>query len=413
MQHGVPRLVVVAGGAATAADASTIADAIAPMARRAAEKFGLAESRVTVLYDWSASEEDVASGFAATVQAVREAAEHGPAIVVPFNFSRRLTTMMADWTRLESALASIPGARFDGAGIVPHENVVRWMKRTANAHLPLAQDEIGVILVPHGSDYNWNEAMRAAMAPIRERYVTEDAFSMVDPFVVERAVRKLEDRGVKAAVLLRVFSLESSFKEQAEYVLGLRPEYRGPHAERISSHLLFATSGGMEAHPLLAEVMLERALEVSEDPASETVVLVAHGTGGDAQNDHWLKNLSTIADYIKSHNPGFRDVRFHTLREDWPEKRAESVEALRKSVADASSNGGIALVVPVRTIDQGPEGQFLEGLTYRHGRGFAPHTKFVEWLEEMIQNGVSRLGASADVAQASRQAHNELQHTRH
>lgn len=415
VQHGVPRLVVVASGAATVDDANAIIQAVEPMARRAAEKFGLADAGVTVIYDWSASSEDAAAGFANTIQTVKAAAEHGPALVVPFNFSRRLTTMMADWTRLEGGLAAIDGAKHDGVGIIPHENVARWLTRTANSYLPLTQDDIGIILVPHGSDYNWNQAMRAAMAPIRDRYVTEEAFSMVDPFVVERAVRKLEKKGVKAAVLLRIFSLESSFKNQAEYVLGLRPEYRGPHAERISSHLLFSTTGGMEAHPLLQEAMLERALEVSENPSRETVVLVAHGTGGDAQNEHWLKNLATIADYIRSHNPDFRDVKFHTLREDWPDKREASVEALRASVEKASENGGIALVIPVRTIDQGPEAAFLEGLTFRHGTGFAPHVKFVQWLEETIQDGVSILKADEDVAQTTSTTADDrgMVHSRH
>ena len=169
VQHGVPRLVVVASGAATVDDANAIIQAVEPMARRAAEKFGLADASVTVVYDWSASSEDAAAGLENTIQTVRAAAEHGPAIVVPFNFSRRLTTMMADWTRLEGGLAAIDGAKHDGLGIIPHENVPRWLTRTANSYLPLTQDDIGIILVPHGSDYNWNQAMRAAMAAGSER----------------------------------------------------------------------------------------------------------------------------------------------------------------------------------------------------------------------------------------------------
>lgn len=397
MQHGVPRLVVVASGAQTEADAKSIATALEPMARRAAEKFGLAESFVEVLYAWSAPDETFASAFDRVTETVEHAGVHGEALVVPFNLAPRLTTMMADWTRLQGRLSAIPAARFDGAGVVPHENVARWMIRTAHAHLPLAAEDIGVILVPHGSDYNWNEAMRSAMAPIRDRYVTEDAFSMVDPYVVERAVRRLEKKGVKAAVLVRVFSLESSFQAQAEYVLGLRDEYRGPHAERISSHLLFATTGGMEAHPLLAEVMLERALEISEDPSRETVVLVAHGTGGDAQNLHWMDNLERIATYIRSQDVPFRDVTYHTWREDWPDKREASIEAIRTMVADAAADGGTALVVPVRTIDRGPEADFLDGLTFRHGTGFAPHPNFVRWLDEMIQAGIQQLRDGGEV----------------
>ncbi|ODS33089.1 MAG: hypothetical protein SCARUB_01788 [Candidatus Scalindua rubra] len=58
--------------------------------------------------------------------------------------------------------------------------------------------------------------MRQGIATLRDEYITEDAFSMVDPFVVERAVRRLEKRGVKAALLVRIFSLEASFRERGE-----------------------------------------------------------------------------------------------------------------------------------------------------------------------------------------------------
>ena len=405
MQHGVPRLVVVAGGAGTADDEAAIRADLAPLARRAAEKFGLAGAEVVVLYDWSAPAADRAAAMERIVAAAGDAAVHGPALVVPFNFAARLTTMMADWTRLRGSLSAVAGAVHDGAGVLPHPNVERWLVRSANTYRPLAKEEIGLILVPHGSDHNWNEAMRAAMAPIREKYVTEEAFSMVDPFVVERAVRRLEAKGVKAAVLLRIFSLESSFRDQAEYVLGLREEYRGPHAERIASHLRFATRGGLEAHPLLAEAMLARAREISEDPSKETVVLVAHGTGGDAADAHWMRNLETIADHIRTRSReegrAFRDVRFHTWREDWPDKREASVRAIRGMVEEAGRDGGTALVIPVRTIDRGPEADFLEGLTYRHGTGFAPHPGFVQWLEEMIAQGMADLAVPAPGAETA------------
>src|SRR5690554_635911 len=52
MQRGVPRLVVVGSGAASAEEEAAIRADLEPAARRAAEKFGLAASRVAVLYEW-------------------------------------------------------------------------------------------------------------------------------------------------------------------------------------------------------------------------------------------------------------------------------------------------------------------------------------------------------------------------
>jgi hypothetical protein len=308
-----------------------------------------------------------------------------------------MTAVMAEWARLHHRLSGVANAVSDGQGVIPHENVLRWLLHGANGYRPLSKEEVGVILVPHGSDYNWNEAMRAAMAPIRARYVTEDAFSMVEPEVVERAVRRLEEKGMKAAVLVRIFSMESSFQNQAEYLLGLRDEYRGPHAGRIASHLRFATVGGLEAHPYLAEALLDRAREVSREPQKETVILVAHGSGDDAENARWMENLEAIAGHLRTHG-AFRDVRFHTWREDWPDKREPAVRTIRGMVEEAARDGGTALVIPARTIGQGPEAEYLEGLTYRHGTGFAPHPAFVRWLEEMIEQGISALSEPASEA---------------
>src|SRR5690606_21958518 len=90
MHHGVPRLVLIAGGAETVEDAHAIEGALAAMARRASEKFGLASATIQVLYDWSAPDSLVEGGFRAAIDATQAAAVHGEAIVVPFNFATRL-----------------------------------------------------------------------------------------------------------------------------------------------------------------------------------------------------------------------------------------------------------------------------------------------------------------------------------
>jgi hypothetical protein len=275
---------------------------------------------------------------------------------------------------------------------------------------PLKRDEIGVVFMPHGADSTWNANMQAALAPLSVHYVTANAYSMADADKVEAALRELEAKGMRAAVIVRIFSLESSFRTATEYMIGLGPDrqqdaHAGHHMSgsgsrghymspprRIDTPLQVVTTGGMEAHPLLGEAMADRVRALSTHPERETVILTGHGAAADADDAHWMKNLAVIADIIrKVTGLPFRDIKMGTWREDWPEKRDASVARIRRLVEEAGQDGGTALVIPVRTIGQGPEDRWLEGLEYRLGEGFAPHPAFVKWVASEIEEGVAEL----------------------
>lgn len=245
--------------------------------------------------------------------------------------------------------------------------------------------------MPHGSDYNWNETMREAIKPLFDKYKIEYAFSMADPMIIGQAVKKLEKRGCRAIMVLRVFSLESSFREKTEYMLGLI-DRAGRPVKRISSESVFVTLGGTGDHPLFAETLLHRAKELSKAPEKETVILLAHGTDDDDRNRQWMDILNSLADRMRANGGSkFKDIQHYTWREDWPDKREEAVEVIRSMVSDAASDGGAAIVVPGRTTGRGPGDKYLKGLEYRYATGFAPHKNFTKWVEEKIEEGIDSL----------------------
>ncbi len=383
------RLVLVGAGADSRASADSIRDALAPLADRATRKFGMADSaRVEVLYHGSAPDSLAGTGLEAVGDGAGAVASDGVTpVVVPFGFARRYTAMMSDWNWLGRSVAP-HGAAYSGHPVLPHDAAADWLRRTATRHRTLERDEVGVIFVPHGSDYNWNETMREGIAPVAEDYMSEEAFSMVDPVVLERAIRSLEDRGAKAAVVVRIFSLESSFRKKARYVMGLRPDYpRFPH--RIRTHLELHTLGGIETSPHLVDALADRVRSLSEAPSRETVIVLAHGAGDSARHEHWMDNLEEIAGGLAERTGNrFRDYRYHSWREDWPEHREESLETIRGMVREASEGEGTAIVVPARTAASGPARANLEGLDFRYGTGFAPHPAFAEWLRRTVEEGM-------------------------
>jgi hypothetical protein len=289
-------------------------------------------------------------------------------------------------------------------------------------------EDFGFVFLAHGSDYHWNETMRENVAALGKRYKIEFAFSMADQPTIERAVRRLEQRGARAIGVVRVFGLASSFKTGIENILGVHAEHmlagendaasrvvatpsgsraaplasashgHGGHetgaTPRIRSSALLATLGGMEDHRYFAQALLERAKALSKDPRRETIILTAHGAGDDASNDHWRQLLASLAEQMRQGGgANFRAIHFGTWREDWPDKRGPEIAAIRQHVEEASRDGGRSIVVPARMQGRGDEKTWLKDLSFELGSGFAPHPLFAQWFEEKIQESIAALRA--------------------
>ncbi|MCA1749698.1 MAG: hypothetical protein LC634_09300, partial [Sphingomonadales bacterium] len=124
----------------------------------------------------------------------------------------------------------------------------------------------------------------------------------------------------------------------------------------------------------------ERARALSSDPARESVLILAHGPGDDAENARWLANMESQSAAVRALAP-FRAVQVETLREDWPEERAAAETRIRGFVEAAAREDGRALVIPYRLSGFGPYAEVLEGLTYvSDGRGLLPSDEVANWV---------------------------------
>lgn len=405
--HDGRRLVLVGSGAADAASAQRIAADLVRIGRSAAGASAYAAVDAAVWPERGATDAD----------ALRAAAEAKlgnakDAVVVPLHLARKLDSMMA----FNNVLADAVPAQ---AHLLDEEPLsalaLTWMQREANRALPWSPQDIGVVVAAHGSDWHWNQTMRDAAAPLAARHPVEYAFSMADPPIVERAVRRLERRGVRAIVVVRVFGLADSFEGEIRQIIGADVEAgdaapaaqaaehdaghgHGHHGhggmgaglpQRIASSAVLLTAGGLDDHPLFARALLDRARALSRDPARETIILTAHGTDDDARNGRWLTQLESLAQRMRAAGgERFRAIRAGTWREDWPDKSEAWVPRIRGWVEDAARDG-TAIVIPARTNGAGPEKHLLAGLEYRLGSGFAPHPLFARWLQEQVDAAVA------------------------
>lgn len=271
---------------------------------------------------------------------------------------------------------------------------------TAPAPRKAPPSEFGVIVMAHGGTPEWNRGVHETVARLRDRYDVEIAFGMADATSIQAAVRNLEARNVRRIGVVRMFISGESWLERTEQILGLRPgaprasEHHGGHGNhaghamaffRIDSRARFAVSrDGLAEEPATGRILADRVRALSIDPSREDVLVLAHGPGDDAENARWLANLDARAAAIRE-LAAFRQVQVETLREDWPDKRADAERRIRAFVSRATEQGGTAIVVPFRVQGFGPYAQVLDGLQYRSdGQGLVPHAEVVAWLERKI-----------------------------
>lgn len=355
------------------------------------------ETEAVVYYD-RAAEGAEAKNKEIKAGVMAQIAKQGRAIVVPAFIGPKFDRSMAMTAWLGREFKSLNVA-YQGAELLPHPNVLLWLKKTANRFVAARSDEIGVVIMPHGATQPWNDAAERTIEPLKAKYTIEMAYGMGDHGTIQDAVSRLEQRGVKRIVFVRMYELERQMKPLTDYILGLAdsptlPGHTGGHGHdaafppQIRSAALFSTFGGYtENFPPIANVLCDRITEVSVEPAKETVVLLAHGSNTDEDNNHWLSVIRANADWVKkdSRCAPFKAIKVATVREDWPEQREKAVADVRKMIEDDAKTGRV-LVIANRMYGSGPYKTMLKGLDYvLNEKGFAGPV-ITRWLEEGLEH---------------------------
>jgi sirohydrochlorin ferrochelatase len=248
---------------------------------------------------------------------------------------------------------------------------------------------------------------------------------MADRSTLQQGVDALTKRGVTAIVAVPLFvSSHSSVIESTKYLLGLRsdaPEdlaafasmgdmgHGGGETHAISGHDMAAhadadtkdakglprpvkstipirMSPALDRHPIVADILADRAAAIGKDPSHEVLVLVAHGPNDDAENAEWLADMAALAQRIKTRAPYAR-IAFVTLRDDAePAVRDRATADLRTAVQSADDAGYRVLVTPLLLSYGGIENglrQRLDGLQHALSpQALLPDPRLASWVLE-------------------------------
>lgn len=270
-----------------------------------------------------------------------------------------------------------------------------------------AQPRVGVVVVAHGANEEWNAQVREVVRKARIAGPVEVSFLMGPEAKTTRfqdVVRSLVTRRVAAIVVVPLLvSSHSEHYQQVRYLAGLADSVdRALHAhmdhgglEPIRLDIPIVVTPALDDAPVLAEVLAERSLALSRAPTREALFLVGHGPGSAEDYAHWMRNLRVVADSLRRRVP-FADIRLDLVRDDAPPHvRAEAVTRVRELIdLQHQVTGDTVVVVPV-LLSRGRVSRetFLKdltGLPVRYsGDPLMPHAGLSRWLEERVRDAVT------------------------
>ena len=276
----------------------------------------------------------------------------------------------------------------------------------------------GILLLAHGGRDEWNAEVLQVASEVDSEYPIEVAFGMANRRAIQEAVDRLAEREVTEIVAVPLFiSSHSSVMRATEYLLGHRDD-APPQMEafgRMAARMMAAGSGSagsssagfgsddgfdwttpiekplpislataLDDHALVAEILLARAMDVSERPNEEVVVVVAHGPGSDEDNELWLENMGALVERMRPQTR-FSRIEYLTVRDDASEEvRDEATTELRAVVEGGVQEGKSVLIVPLLLSYGGIEvgiRERLEGLSYRMAnRALLPDERLSDWV---------------------------------
>ena len=261
----------------------------------------------------------------------------------------------------------------------------------------------GILILMHGFREQGDKIFKDQVQSIGNIFPTSMGVGMAMMMSehIQVGLDNLKAAGAKEIVVVPVTSSGTNeLYRQWLYIFGKqdKPEFASVPRVKTDAKLHFVAPPG--DNPLVAEILLDHATEISKDPGKELVIIAGHGPSSAEDNAEELRVLSGLAKIVKQ-DGGFADVRGMTLQDDAPpEIREANVAKMREVVEAAAKKGQRVLVVTnligARTI-QAKLRSDLQGLSYEFNpKGLVNHPNFMKWMGEAIRGEFEKSAAAGN-----------------
>lgn len=271
----------------------------------------------------------------------------------------------------------------------------------ARAPIPAAA-RVGTIVLAHGGGPEWNAQVEKVAALVNTGGPVAVSYLMGPGAKTNRfqdVVQKLAAEGAEYIVVVpMLMSSHSGHYEQIRYLAGevdeldevMMHHLQMAGIERPTTSVPVYVARAIDDSPDVARVLAERALALTDDPASHALFILGHGPNSAEDNAMWMQNLRPVADTVAAIT-GFRDVKVGLVRDDAPAPvRAEAVRQVREIIALQHELTGRDVVVVPALISTGSVShekfpRDLDGLPVIYtGEALLPHPGLAKWIEARV-----------------------------
>ena len=255
---------------------------------------------------------------------------------------------------------------------------------------------VGVLVVTHGFGETGDRIFAESIQPVADVYPTAISFgmAMMTSAHIQSAVEDLVAAGAKQIVVVPATqSKHDTGIRQYQYIAGHREEPAYMAVPQVVTEAQLLVTPPLSDHPLVSEILLDHATELSTNQEDEVVIIVGHGPVSDEDNARELAMVGRHVEYIRE-NSQFADVMAINLQDDSAKAtRASNVETLREAVEAAVQDGHQVLIVGFLLGTAGIQPKVdsdLQGLDYKFNtRGMSEHPGFSAWVAAMVNQAVN------------------------
>jgi hypothetical protein len=280
------------------------------------------------------------------------------------------------------------------------EQIVENMSRMRNLGGMISDadvvGDVGILALAHGYNDQGNQQWMEKFDAISRDYPTGYGLgmAMMSADHIQKTIDGLEAAGAKKILVLRTETGDTnSLNYQWQYIFGRRDEASFLSVPRVTSNAEIIWGPSPTAHPIMGEIMLEHALQLSTDPSNELVIILGHGPMTPKENEMELAIMAKHAKAIQE-GGGFNGVKYWNVQDDLPpDQRAANVAKVRGWIKDARDQGMDVIVVTNVLTQSGVMDRLksdVDGTGAKFSdRGLMQNPLFSDWIAAAVEENMS------------------------